>query len=106
MQISVPTSSADNRLAEYTRGFYGTGDVKSVVINKHHIGDYVARIIADDRTLNQYVLVNEDEATLNEIWDIAEKAYGKSLDRESSRVVRTAILHDPSAEDSLIAVRG
>jgi hypothetical protein len=106
MGYSVPVDSADKPPRWVTDEFYGTGDVKSAVTNKDHIGDYVARIIADDRTLNQYVFVYEDEAILNEMWDLAEQAYGKNLDRESARVIRIAILHDPSAEESLIAIRG
>ncbi|KAL0952363.1 hypothetical protein HGRIS_006642 [Hohenbuehelia grisea] len=51
----------------------GTGNVKTAGVNREHVGKFVARIIDDEGTINKGVLANEDELTINEVWDIAEK---------------------------------
>lgn len=66
--------------------FYGNGDKISAVTNKHHIGKYVARVIADPRTMNQYVFVCQDEVTLSKTFELASRASGEEL-RDKAEVV-------------------
>ena len=47
-----------------------------LLINLEHIGTWVARIIADPRTLNQAVIAWEDEVTANVAHDIGERVSG------------------------------
>ncbi|KAL5498554.1 hypothetical protein ACEPAH_1908 [Sanghuangporus vaninii] len=60
----------------------GSGDVKCALIDKRDIGKFVARIIADDRTLNQYVFCWTEEFTLNEIIALAERVSGRKVNME------------------------
>ncbi|KAL5527984.1 hypothetical protein ACEPAG_6785 [Sanghuangporus baumii] len=62
-----------------SKSYVGSGDVKCAVIDKRDIGKFVARIIADDRTLNQYVFCWTEEVTLNEIITLAERVSGRKI---------------------------
>ena len=67
-------------LAKVTTAHWGTGDVKTALTDRSDVGQYVARILADERTLNRYVFIWAEEITLNEIIALAEKATGKKLE--------------------------
>ncbi|KAG7090536.1 hypothetical protein E1B28_009645 [Marasmius oreades] len=60
--------------------FYGPGDVKTAHTAKERIGDFVARIISDPRTLNETVQTWDGEATLGESWALASKITGEDFD--------------------------
>ncbi|KAL0065595.1 hypothetical protein AAF712_007373 [Marasmius tenuissimus] len=60
--------------------FYGSGDVKTAYTDTSRIGEFVARIIDDPRTLNQTVQTWDGEATLGEAWEIASKVSGENFD--------------------------
>jgi hypothetical protein len=68
--------------------FYGEGENRSALINKEHIGDFVARIIADPRTLNQYVFAYEDEVNQKEIYEVCSHAAG-----EDFRAIHDSVSH-------------
>lgn len=87
MQISVPhKSDSTSPLAPRLRSFYGDGETKTAITNRDHIGDFVARIIADERTLNQYVLVHETEVTQKEIYEVCSRVAGEDF-RKRNEVV-------------------
>ncbi|KAI0644854.1 NAD-P-binding protein [Trametes meyenii] len=91
MQLSLPLperSKAPRK--EGTYEIHGTGTQKNLVTNYHHIGRFVARIIADPRTLNQAVIVWEDEVTELEAHDIGERASGEGLTMKAKRVTVSA----------------
>ena len=52
---------------------YGTGSRKCAVTNIANVGGYVARILQDERTINQTVFVWEHEINTDEIWDIVQR---------------------------------
>ncbi|RPD58079.1 NAD-P-binding protein [Lentinus tigrinus ALCF2SS1-7] len=52
------------------------GSVKTLVTDRRHIGTYVARIIADPRTLNHAVIVWEDEPSQAEAQELAVRLSG------------------------------
>lgn len=80
MQITVPHRlGAEGPAAARLREWYGDGNKKTAVVNKSHIGEFVARIIADSRTLNQYVFMYDDEFTMNELYSIASEILGEDL---------------------------
>lgn len=62
-----------------TRTVYGSGDVKSALVDIRDIGKYTARIISDDRTLNKYVLAYTEELTQKEIVAVAERVLGEKI---------------------------
>lgn len=88
MQITLPyRSSVPGPLAKRLREFHGTGQKQTAVINRDHIGNFVGAIVADPRTLNQYVFAFEDEVTLQEVYDMASKLTGENT-KASSTLVR------------------
>ncbi|KAL1713302.1 hypothetical protein EV715DRAFT_211901 [Schizophyllum commune] len=80
MQLTVIfPAHMNSATADMARNLIGTGDVPFAVADEFHIGDYVARIIRDERTLNRKVFVWEDEVTQNQVWDLAVKKYGEGI---------------------------
>ncbi|TRM66588.1 hypothetical protein BD626DRAFT_545763 [Schizophyllum amplum] len=73
-----------------TRDAIGSGDVPSAVTDLFHIGDYVLRIIQDERTLNRVVFIWEDEVTLNKVWALVERKLGKEFARTKKNVIPEA----------------
>jgi len=69
--ITLPEDkeNAQNTFAQ----IIGTGDVKNAVTHIGDIGNFVAEILDDERTLNQYVFCWGEEKTQNELWEIARK---------------------------------
>ncbi|KAF9816011.1 hypothetical protein IEO21_04261 [Rhodonia placenta] len=62
---------------QLSTSIYGTGDKKLLLTDLNNIGKFVARILADERTLNQYVIVWEDELTWLEVKAICEQQSGE-----------------------------
>jgi hypothetical protein len=80
MEISVPhRSGATDAYAPLLRSFYGDGEIRSAVTNRRHIGDFVSRIIADPRTLNQHVFAYEVEVNQKEIYEICGRISGEDF---------------------------
>jgi hypothetical protein len=85
MQLTVPGQIPGFDI-QWPWRFYGKGDKKSAVTDLNHIGDFVARIIDDDRTLNKWVYIWEDELTLAEAWATAERVIGPEWLQEKTDV--------------------
>ncbi len=68
------TLSEEAKQMAYTT--LGNGQARTLVTDLHHIGRYVARIIADPRTLNHAVIVWEDETTQAEALDLGVRLSG------------------------------
>ncbi|KAH8116629.1 NAD-binding protein [Phellopilus nigrolimitatus] len=58
----------------------GTGDVKTAVTDRRDIGKFVARIIADERTLNRYVFCWTENVSKNKAFRLAERVLGRTVD--------------------------
>ncbi|OBZ72583.1 hypothetical protein A0H81_07784 [Grifola frondosa] len=69
---------------------FGAGDKKMLVSNVEHVGDYLARIIGDDRTLNKAVIVWEDEVSLLQAKEIGERVSGEGEALKALRVYVSA----------------
>jgi len=92
MQLVVPAgSNSPTMLGPWGDEIYGPGDKKMLLTDLEHIGQYVAMIIADERTLNQYVIVWEEEMTLPEAKAISEEQSGEA---EAIRARRTSVSHE------------
>ncbi|KAF8639076.1 hypothetical protein AX16_010382 [Volvariella volvacea WC 439] len=67
-------------LRDADRIVYNDGNVKTALIDLNDIGQYVARIVSDERTLNRYVFVWGEEVTQNRLVELVKKYSGKDVD--------------------------
>ncbi|GJJ06033.1 hypothetical protein Clacol_000220 [Clathrus columnatus] len=80
MDLILPYPSSDEGVwAQRSRTFVGTGEIKTAIISRTEIGLFVARILADPRTINSQVFCCGDEVSLNDIYDIGEKILMEDL---------------------------
>lgn len=90
MEVILPCPPGDQGpLADASRSFIDPGDVKTSVTCRVDIGRFVARILADPRTLNQYVFCHAEEVTLKEVFQIAEGVSGENFDSVKLHVSTT-----------------
>lgn len=78
----MPSGRLDKFLIMPPQGLVGDGDVPSAHTDNRDIGRYVARIIADPRTLNRQVFAYGEVLAHNKIWDAVERASGETLRRD------------------------
>ncbi|KAI0333236.1 NAD-P-binding protein [Cubamyces sp. BRFM 1775] len=91
MQLSLPPPErSTGPLKTQLNTLYGEGNNRMLVTDLNHIGTYVARIIADPRTLNQAVIVWEDEPTQLETHEIGERLSGEGDALKAKRVYVSA----------------
>lgn len=62
------------------------GEARNLVTNRDHIGTFVARIVADPRTLNNAVIIWEDEVTQNAVHELGEELSGDGYKLKAKRV--------------------
>ncbi|KAL2678609.1 hypothetical protein Neosp_009358 [[Neocosmospora] mangrovei] len=60
----------------------GDGNMKTCLVDNLDVGRLVAKIIVDDRTLNQKVMANGDVLTFNEAFDLADELTGEKSERK------------------------
>ncbi|GBE78820.1 hypothetical protein SCP_0200170 [Sparassis crispa] len=78
MQISLPCrSTSKSTRRDMSRRLYSGGAQKMVVTNLDRVGVYVARVVADERTLGHSVLIWEDQVTGLQAMEIGAKASGE-----------------------------
>ena len=81
-----------------TNIIYAGGTAENILTDKHDMGRFVARIIKDERTLNQKVVTVGDSLTQNQIWDIVERV---SHEKVPKTHVRYSLLSPSSLATSL-----
>ncbi|KAI0645185.1 NAD-P-binding protein [Trametes meyenii] len=87
MQISLPLPKrSDMYMKTKTHQIYGDGRSRFLVTDLHHIGTYVARIVADPRTLNRAVIIWEDELTQLGAHEIGERVSGEGDEMKAQRI--------------------
>ncbi|KAI0667029.1 NAD-P-binding protein [Trametes maxima] len=89
MQLSLPLPERSKAVfpgKENAYEVHNEGAQKILVTDHRHIGSFVARIIADPRTLNQAVIVWEDEVTQLEAHEIGERASGEEEVLKTRRI--------------------
>ncbi|KAH9925890.1 NAD-P-binding protein [Epithele typhae] len=107
MQVYIPLparSAASPQLKALANIVCGAGDAKLLVTNLHHIGDWVARIVDDPRTLNRSVMVWEDEVTQMEALAIAGSISGEGAAFEASRTSIDRETFEKMAFDAAAAI--
>ncbi|KAI1783501.1 NAD-P-binding protein [Ganoderma leucocontextum] len=94
MQLYLPLplrSAAGAGALKMSRHVYGAGDSRTLLTDLGHVGTYVARIIADPRTLGRDVQVWEDERTQLEAREIGERV---SCDGDALKVLRVPVTRE------------
>ncbi|KAI0628426.1 NAD-P-binding protein [Trametes polyzona] len=89
MQLILPLptrSQAPEPIKAMTYTVHAGGKQKVLVTDLRHVGDFVARIIADPRTVNKAVMVWEDELTELEIHELGERVSGEADVLKSKRI--------------------
>ncbi|KAI0644861.1 NAD-P-binding protein [Trametes meyenii] len=90
MQLQLPLPErSQSPTKPLTHIIYGAGKEKQLLTDLDHIGIYVARIIADPRTLNQSVIVWEDDPTQLETHELGERLSGEEESLKAKRVYIT-----------------
>ena len=89
---SPPAVTADRPLLASLNAVFGSGAKKNALTNLEHVGDYVARVLQDERTINQAVFFWEAEPTAQEIWDAVERTSGDVAAIQAQRRHVRAIL--------------
>ncbi|KAK1656501.1 hypothetical protein BDP81DRAFT_364641 [Colletotrichum phormii] len=80
---ALPSGRFRPMVEEYsTTHIIGDGNTPWALTNNRDIGNFVSRIIADQRTLNKMVFAYGEVMTQNEAFDILEKVSGETVTRE------------------------
>ena len=96
MQLILPhrlDSPAPPSAVSWSHQSFGPGTVKVAVTSNDDIGSFVARIIADPRTLNRYVFCWSEEVALKEVYALADRVSGEKL---SDAIVHVDVRHGNS----------
>lgn len=78
-----PSKAYMPQVPEFSKYIFGTGQVKCAVTDVRDLGKFAARIIADERTLNQYVFCWTEETTQNEMFALAERISGRKFEAKN-----------------------
>ncbi|KAL0930608.1 isoflavone reductase family protein [Colletotrichum truncatum] len=78
----LPSGRLDASVSGLVNVIPGDGNVISAFTDNRDFGKYVARIIADPRTLNKLVFAFSEMKTLNQIYDLLERLSGEKIPRE------------------------
>ncbi|KAI1784381.1 NAD(P)-binding protein [Ganoderma leucocontextum] len=92
MQLYLPLplrSTAPQGLKDMTWKIYGDGTARNLVTSNESIGKYVVRILADPRTLDQAVIVWEDEVSQEDAHALGERVSGEGDALKAKRIVTT-----------------
>lgn len=77
----LPSGRTSHWFLERMRIIPGDGNIKCAFTSTADIGPYIARVLADPRTLNQKILCYTDVLTYNEVVDIIEEESGEKTQK-------------------------
>ncbi|RSL73853.1 hypothetical protein CEP54_000232 [Fusarium duplospermum] len=83
-QLMLPRLSSgriDYALPVTLGGIAGDGNTPCAFTDLQDVGRWIARIIADTRTLNKMVFAYNSVLTMNQVYDMSEEASGERIDR-------------------------
>ncbi|KAF8920527.1 NAD-P-binding protein [Mucidula mucida] len=75
--LPYPHATPENFIV--TKTYVGDRQQKVLYTELNSIGTFVARILADSRTLNQTVITSDGEANVNDIYAVASKISGENF---------------------------
>ncbi|KAH8736072.1 hypothetical protein BGZ61DRAFT_489864 [Ilyonectria robusta] len=78
---ALPSGRLDYALVGAPDAIAGDGSVPSALTDLRDVGRYVARIIADPRTLNQMVFAYNELLTQTQVYDLLERVSGETIQR-------------------------
>lgn len=84
----VPSGQTDHAVAlpDFIQNLVpGDGEMKTYVVDNEDVGKFVARIIADPRTINNKVMAAGASLSFNEMFGIAEELTGEKSVRKFVR---------------------
>lgn len=76
----VPSGKLDYALLVSKNELYHDGEAKTMLTDKRDIGRFVARIVRDERTINQKLFTYSDVISQNEIVEIIERKTGEKVE--------------------------
>lgn len=88
----VPSGRLDYALMVPCNELVGDGEARNLYIDKRDIGVFVARIVKDQRTVNERVVCWSEELTQNEVVRLVEERSGEKV-----KVVNVSLEHDVNA---------
>lgn len=77
----LPSGRTEKFISPFFKKISGDGTVPIAFTHLRDVGNYVARIITDPRTLNQRVFAYTDVFTTNEVHDLMEEVSGEKTIR-------------------------
>lgn len=80
----LPSGRIQSKAEYCTTQIVGDGNTPWELTANREIGKYVAKIIADPRTLSKSVFGYSAVHTQNAVWDILERVSGESVPRDSA----------------------
>ncbi|KAK0387422.1 hypothetical protein NLU13_5734 [Sarocladium strictum] len=78
----VPSGKLNDLVSAPAMSLAGQGDTQNAFTDNRDIGKYVARIIADERTINKHVFVYNEVSTQEAIWSKVEELMDESIPRK------------------------
>ena len=88
-----PRSKTSLAMKAMSQTTFEPGDAPVLLSDLNSIGPFVARILADERTVNQAVMVWEDERPMHAAWDVGPLASGES---EAMNALKISVSLPPS----------
>lgn len=82
----LPSGRIDYAIGHPMDRIPGDGEMPSARTHIRDIGRYVARIVADPRTLNKSVFAYNEVLTQHQVFDIFERLSGETLERKYVRL--------------------
>ena len=79
LQLIFPFPHSTPETAFVSKHYIGDRQQKLLVSTLESIGVFMARIIADPRTINQTVIVYDAEVNLSETWALGEEITGEDF---------------------------
>lgn len=76
----LPSGRIDDMVIRTDNVIYGDGDAPNLLTDARDIGRFVTRIVKDPRTLNQKIVTYSDELSQKDIYKIAERLSGETID--------------------------
>lgn len=78
----LPSGRIDAGLLWPAEFLLGDGAAPSAMTDLADVGRYVAKIVADPRTLNKMVFAYSELLSQKQVWDTVEKVSGEKLERK------------------------